>query len=353
MFTLNEKMRIINASADVKLFAADGTEITDGSGIITAGTPDTANPGVLLSINGFGKFNLDQMVSARARRGVLAVKESREFTTVVPTGVTTGDAVEVIVTLRTNRYQAEVLAAKHIGQGRTIKFQSTIITQATPTATNIADAISAGWAAYLSVFNIGQPFINVTNAGAVLTVAATTGYESISIERVEIKRVNSGIGSPLVFRLAATGTPVIGTEGLGTGKFLEESVRMATGANNDPYGVDTNGVGVDLRGLYTEFSFKYATSFSDAINPNGASMGMTETGIPALHEFVLFLNEATCNGAATANAAIPKIAQVARHRALAGKGLATAVTGLTTAQEAVQNLIKGANSVATVANFVS
>jgi hypothetical protein len=349
MFTLSEKIRVINSPSDITVF--------DNTNTVVATTAAIVN-GDELRIPGFGKFNTDNIVNIKCRRAVPASVDSKDFTVVAPAGVAIGDAIEVVISVDTDRYQAEVLAQNHIGNGRTIKFSTEPLTGVS--AANIRTAIVAGWNSWLALFTVAQPFISVT-AGVAATdieVASTPGYESVTIKRVEIRRTNQGIGTQPLIPLAVAVVNSVGTEGKGQGKFLEESIRMATPYNTDPYGVDTFATGVDLRGQYTEVSFEYATEYLENLGTTAADYAHTAIGgpavggVPANHSFTLFLNEDTCLGT---NGAIHKLAGIAVLRAGVLAYLASTVNAapLSAADERAEVLIfTDESSVATSAAFI-
>jgi len=308
MFTLSEKIRVINSDADIQILSATGVLATTTAAIVASGTPALDYEYGSIAIPGFGKFPISaataaerQIVSFIKATSVAPTANVKDFTVVSPTAsLAIGDAIEVIVSIETSRYQSDVLTTNQIGGGRTVKFSTAPL--AAIAATDIRTAIVAGWATYKDLFAIGTPSIEVT-ASAVATnkvrVAAAPGFESITITKVEIKRVAQGAGFQTPVKLVET-LITAGTEGRGTGKFLEESVRMATGLNNDPYGIDTTGTQVDLRGTYTEYSFTINAPYTEKLSTLAADNGP----LPATHKFVLYVNEVT--GAGT-NGAIARL----------------------------------------------
>jgi len=350
MFTLSEKIRVMNADSEVQVY--------DPSNSVRATSAAIAN-GDTLRISGYGHFSIDNITNIKCKRAVAPVAESKDFTVVAPAGVAVGDAIEVIISLSTDRYQAEVLTTNHIGGGRTLSFSTAPLTGVT--VADIRAAIIAGWTAWLNLYTSNTPFIGVT-AGAAATdieVAALAGYESIHIDRVEIRRVNQGIGSQAPVSLAVNVVNAVGTEGHGQGKFLEESIRMATPMNTDPYGVDTSSTQVDLRGSYTEVSFDYLTSYEENLGTTAADYAQTSIGGPAIggvaatHSFTLFFNE---NTMLAANGAIAKLAAIALLRAGAVASLTATVTAAPLSAAAERSevmIIADESSVATVAAFIA
>lgn len=351
MFTLSEKIRVMNSASEVQVF--------DNTNAVVATSAAVANTDRLF-IDGFGHFDVDKISNIKMRRAVAATIDSKDFTCVAPAGLAIGDAIEVIVSLETSRYQSEVLAQNYLGNGRTIKFSTAPLTAVTAAA--IRTAIVAGWVAFGNLYTKNTPFIEVVNgtAAADIKVQSLAGYESVSIPRVELKRIQQGIALQTPVSLAINVVNSIGFEGSGTGKFLEESIQMSTPMNVDPYASDTAGTVVDLRGLYTELSFEYSTSYEENLGITAADHGHTTVpggpatgGVAATHSFTLFLNESTM---LAANSAIAKLAAIAVLRSAVYAYLTATVVAapLTAAQERSEVLIYSDNSsVATVAAFIA
>jgi hypothetical protein len=349
MFTLSQKFRILNTPSEVSV-------VTDAN-VAVATALAVVNTDVL-KVAGYGRFDVAKISNIKCRRAIAASADSKDFTAVAPAGLTVGDAIEVLVSLKTSRYQSEVLTANSIGGGRTMKFCTAPLTAVTPTA--IAAAIVAGFEAWKALFTVGNALVTVVaGAGATDVTVSGDAAGSISISRVEIKRVNQGIGSQTPVSLAVSVVNSIAFEGQGQGKFLEESIRMSTPMNTDPYAVDTASTGVDIRGAYTEITFDYATSFEENLATNGADYGNTSIGgpamggVPASHTFTMFLNEATC---LAGDSAIELIAAIAVLRAGVYAYLTATVAAapLTAAQERSEVLIFTDNSsVATSATFIA
>lgn len=351
MFTLSDKQRVLNTAADVKVFdPATNTERATSAAIVN---------GDRLWVEGFGDFNIDNITNIKLRRSVAASADDKEFTVVAPAGIAVGDAVEVIVSLTTSRYQSEVLTQNHIGSGRTFKFSSAIL--AGTTAANIRDAIVTGFTNWQSLFAIGDPLVTVSaGAGAADVQVVGDAAGSIRIDRVEIRRVAQGIATQTPVSLALNVTNSTAFEGMGLGKFLEESIQMATPSNVDPYAADTADTALDIRGTYTEIIFDYATEYSENLSTTAADFGATDSvtgpaagGVPANHSFALYLNEAT---SLAANSAIAKLAAIAVLRSAALAYLTNTVVAapLTAAQERSEVLIyTDQSSVATVAAFIA
>jgi len=345
MFTLSEKIRVLNSSADVEVFD------TSNAAVATTGAITNNDR---LRVAGFGNFDLSKIANIKCRRAVPAVQEDKEFTVVAPAGIAAGDAVEVIISLETGRYQSEVLTTNHIGHGRTFKFQSAVLSGTT--AANIRDAIVTGFTNWQSLFQIGSPLVTVsagTAADDVQVQADLAG--SISVTRVEIKRVAQGIAFQAPVSLALNVTNGVANEGLGLGKFLEESIQMSTPMNTDPYAVDTADSIVDVRGSYTEISFEYSTSYEENLGTTAADYGHTTVpggpstgGVAAVHSFALFCNEATMLGA---NNGIAKLAAIALLRSGVYSYLGATVDATPDNSEVM--ILADGTSVDTVAAFIA
>jgi len=317
MFKSGEKYRILNSDAEVTVRDAAGADVTANG--------DIAANAASLNIAGFCDLVIGDITNVKMRRAVARTAEVSTYAVVAPAGVSIGDVIEVSILAKTSRYQSE-LKNNFIGAARPVIFATAPLTGVT--TTNIADAITAAFTAYTSLFNMGQEFIaSVANTGANVTITLAGGYESVNVDRVEITRANQGLAIQPALTLAQT----IGTannEGSGLGKYLEESVSMATMGNVDPFGVDNEDTRVDLRGLYTEVAFSTAK-----------------------RSFVLFLNEATI----ASDSGVHLLAELV---VLLATTLATvsvnAITTPTVTQEDVEGLLIATGaSVAASADFIA
>lgn len=287
MFTKGDKLRVMNTDSDVKVFNAAGAEVTTAAGVEAL-----AVAGARFDIAGFGSFKFEDVVSIKCRRSSAVVAGSRTFTVVAPTSIAVGEAIEVAIRFKTSRYQGE-LTNNYIEGGRPIIFSTARLTSIT--ANNIAAAIAAGWASYKDLFNMAELPIEVTNPtapSANILVADATGSGSLTIESMEIRRSTQGIAAIDYTNLAVSAT-VVGSEGIGLGKFLEESVQMGTFGNVAPYGVDTVGTQVDLRGAYTQ------VSFTVDVERTGEDLSTLAAGhgpLTTRQEFTVWMNENTMLG---------------------------------------------------------
>jgi hypothetical protein len=286
MYTLGEKFRVLNTSSDLTAF--DGTTPLTTATLVAAATKATT----YFQIKGFGKFylsNLTQFVGVRAKA---ATAEVAKFTTVAPLGLVLGNVIEARITLSTERYEGE-LANNYIVGSRPIIIQTQPLT-AGVAATNVTDAIVAAYTAYKALFNKSNFVLgSLANVGNDLVSTIATGYEGVSVSKIEISISAQGSGSYPKTTLAKVAFGTYGTQGSqgrGLGKFLEESVRVGTADNVRTYGMNAStDTSVDLRGSYTQFNWRMTANYD---MPLGTS---SVDNIPtAEHNFTLFLNEATC-----------------------------------------------------------
>jgi hypothetical protein len=350
MFTLSDKLRVLNTAADVRVYdPANAERVT--SAAIAAGDR--------LYVEGFGSFDINNITNIKLRRALAPIQEDKDFTCVAPAGIAVGDAIEVVISINTSRYQAEVLAQNHIGNGRTFKFSTEALTGIT--AANIRTAIVAGMVTWKSLFAIGDPIVDVIAGTAAADIRVQgDAAGSISVTRVEIRRVAQGIATQTFVSLALNVTTGSAFEGQGQGKFLEETIQMATPCNIDPYDNDTADTRVDIRGNYTELLFEYATSYEENLGTTAADYahttgigGPSTGGVAANHSFGIFCNESTM---LAANSAIAKLAAIAviRATAIAALSLTVVAAPLTANQDRDETLLfSDASSVATVAAFIA
>lgn len=339
MFTLGDKLRVLNADAEVSVSDAAGAPVVTSAAVALTDT---------ITVDGFGKFPIANIADIKMHRAVTPINESNDFTITVPAGLAIGDAIEVRVYAKTTRYQSE-LKNNFIGAVRPITFMTLPLTAVTDT--DIRNAIVAAWINRGFAFNNEAAVINIVNGAAATDVQISTAptYESVNITKVEISRANSGIGTQTPVRLGVSVANAVGNEGLGTGKWLEESVKMATGLNTNPYGSDQATTNVDIRGEYTEVTFAITAIYDENLSTLAADHGP----LNAVHRFTLWLNEATClatNGSVDMFAASAVLAA----GALANVDVNVIPAPLTPAQERVEALIlEDGSSVATGAAFIA
>jgi len=328
MFTLSDKQRVLNQPSSVRAFTPTGTEVTVAASIAATDK---------FLIEGFGHFDIAAITDIQCRRARAAVAEVEDFAVVAPAGIAVGDVIEVVIAMDTARYDSTLFVQDRLGGVKPMVFTTAPLTAITAAA--IATAIAAGFTAYVNTFPKGVFQLAVTNpsAGVVRTTIAT-GYEAISVRSFSIRRNNQGIGLQPFSVLAAT-LVTAGFQGEGVGKFLEESIRMNTPITSNVYGVDNSETQVDIRGLYTAVYFTVQANYEENLSTVAADV----KPLSATHDFVVFLNEATCLGL---NSAINKLARIAFLK-VGTNGMTSAVVAanaLTLALEKSEVLIKADGS---------
>jgi hypothetical protein len=169
-----------------------------------------------------------------------------------------GDVVEVEIKIRSLRNVSSI-ARDFIVDGKSIVFQSVPVV--TADAAGIAAAIAAGYKLSMQNLNDVEIYFDLTSAGDVVTSVVAKGLEHVYVKSMGLKVARHG-GLPFFTIVdSATGKNVVdeGSVGLGLGKFIEESRRMATKENVMPYAQSHGGndQGVDVRGTYTAFTFDF------------------------------------------------------------------------------------------------
>lgn len=335
MFSLGEKLRVLNSDAEIKAFDSTGAAIT--------GVPTSITDSV--SISGFGEVKLSQVTDIKLHRAVAAANESIDYAAVVPAGLAGGDVIEVIVKLKSSRYMSEV-QTNFIGGAGMVKFSTAPLVAGSLASTDVRDAIVAGWAAHKALFHNATLELEVVDGagGSDIQVNTLAGFESVSVEKIEIRRSAQGIAYQTPVALAAGTVNTVGTEGLGTGKFLEESVRMATGFNTNPYGIDTATTQVDVRGAYTSATVEVLLDVEENLGTSFAG----QAGLKRKATFTAYLNETTMMAA---NGAVEILAEAAVLVAVAVAGVSTSASTTPGSDEAL--IIASGASVANADDFIA
>jgi hypothetical protein len=342
MKSLGTKFRVLNSDADIKIFNASGNPVTAATSVAATDT---------IKIAGFGNFPIADITDIQLGRAQAATKFSQEYDSIVPTGLAAGEAVEVIIDYKTSRYESE-LKNNYIGGGRPFIFQSAILGAGTPNATTVATAIIAGFAQYEKHFHMSDLPIKVVAASAGSDIQVDAQTSSITIKSVKIRRVDGKstdfAATPLP---AVSGSLTSAFEGKNLGKFLEESIRMATWYNEDPYCVDNIDSRVDIRGSYTSIDFSLKVPYEQGTL--AAPTPGSNISLEAVHEFTLFVNEATIPGgsgiALLAGAGVAVAGNVTSVTAST-----TAAASMTLAKEKSEALIfSDGGSKATAALFIA
>jgi hypothetical protein len=311
MFTLGEKFRVLNTSADLEVY--DTAVSTSLQRATVADIKLATKATTYFKIKGFGKFALSDITEFYGIRAKAATAEVSTNLVVVPTGLAPGNVIEARITLATERYEGE-LANNYITGGRPIVIQTAPLT--TIGANDIAIAVAAAWNAYVGLFNKATFAIStITAPGAgVITVTMASGYEGVTLSKIEISISAQGSGTYPKTKLVKTVTTA-GSQGRGLGKFLEESIRVGTADNVRTYGMNASSdTSVDVRGSYTQFNWRMTANYDHALGNDSVDFKPT-----AEHSFTLFLNEATCMTAAndtTSALAINRMSELVLKAAL-------------------------------------
>jgi hypothetical protein len=144
----------------------------------------------------------------------------------------------------------------------------------TADAAGIAKAVEDGYKLSMQNLNDIEIYFDLASSGDVVTSTVAKGLEHVYIKSFGLKVARHG-GLPFFYIAdAEKNITQDGEVGLGLGKFIEESRRMATAANVMPYEQSHGGndQGIDVRGKYTQYFF---TASQDSTKPGWES-----------HEFV-------------------------------------------------------------------
>jgi len=216
--------------------------------------------GDVLRVQGYGTFkNTDAAFIANHSvvMAEAATAETKQFEVTIPNGVVAGDAIEVNFVIRSMRNSSD-FARDFITDGKTFVWATRKLNAID--ADSIAAAIVTGWDDMVGKHPEMEVYFKLKAIGSNVEVKAAIGYEFISLKSMSIKHVPvvktvEAVFIPLAEDTTAT---VDGNPGLGLGKFLEESRRMATAQNVMPYAQQHGGnsQGIDVRGKYTAYQFE-------------------------------------------------------------------------------------------------
>ena len=287
MFTMGHKALILNALRAEDTISAAQCTVKGFCDFLAANATDTIAAGVTASA------------------GVVA---NADFRSVLPAGAAIGDSINVEIKFNQNRYVSEY-TSDFIKQGDTIIFQSALLLAAD--VAGVTTAIISGWTNYNAAFNIAQT--------PPLTVAAATGDNALAtdfnvvmaadylnIEKVTIKLVPGGAKTvPAQEYILAVSDDTVavgrggaafllyGVEGLGQGKFLEESIRTASYTNMDPYANKPHGSdSVDIRGSYTLYEFTGTLNAGWATHETLGTAIADQSVASNPQKFTIYANEA-------------------------------------------------------------
>ena len=224
--------------------------------------------GDVLSIEGYGTFNKTDAAFVAQHSFNVAVDPVQEIAIyVIPATsivmppdawgnaqtLAVGNAIEVEVKVRSLRNMS-ALARDFIIDGKSIVFQSTPLLAVD--AAGIATAIAAGYKLLFDKLSESERYFEIVANGDNIELTVTKGLEHVYVKSLGLKVVAHG-GLPFTM-VAKDASSTEGVIGLGQGKFIEESRRMATFENIAPYAQQHGGnsQGVDVRGKYTQYLFE-------------------------------------------------------------------------------------------------
>ncbi|MCK5788268.1 MAG: hypothetical protein KAH32_04690 [Chlamydiia bacterium] len=244
--------------------------------ILNSGNGVTGDSSVL-SIEGYGTFKQGQTSNPIVTPSEDAVGEESKWDIIAPPHLVIGDSIEVVIDIRTSREIGD-LARDFITDGKKIIFQSTNLTGLS--VADIEMAISEGWALFVERNSLSEWYINVEpytiGAGTdgilgteddvinilkddAINIEVLPKYEHVTVKSVRIKRSAVCVGATNCFIKLKKEVTVEGNEGVGLGKWLEESRRMSTPQNSMAYSASHGGnsQGVNVRGKYKTYSFDF------------------------------------------------------------------------------------------------
>lgn len=226
MFNLGTKQVVLNSDANV-----------------TESAPVSGQKGVI-SIAGFGQFQIPTVAEAQARVGAKTVSSLAVagVYTITTAALNATKSYDLVLGIRSPRKLSNIFT-----DGDVWTFQSK------PGSTAPGTAFANG---QIEGFNTNILKFSGTND---IVITFQPGYEGVYIESVALRDVSTE--TPITVATAITTAP---TEGIGLGRHIEEEVQNATGANIDPFGSRGGNETVDIRGRYTEISWTAVAEDDDS-----------------------------------------------------------------------------------------
>jgi len=210
-----------------------------------------------LVIEGYGKFKPGQLTNKKQIDSHVAEGEESSWAIKkVPDGLVVGDAVDVSIDVRTFREKSSQ-ARDFLMHGKKIVFQSAKLNGIDADAISLA--ISEGFASFVARNMQSEWTFIVEDGKGSIDIKILPGFEDNYIKAVKLKRAAKCTGADNCFvDLEGTVTKE-GNEGVGLGKWLEESRRFGTKENVMPYAQSHGGnsQGIDVRGSYKTYMFDF------------------------------------------------------------------------------------------------
>lgn len=284
MFNLGFKQIVINSNAVVNAYTAADTSFA------TPVTGAAVVAGSIVRIDGFGDFVVPALTELAGAVAPMAVSTESAFgTATLSSAAALGDYTAVLAAIDAAKSYVIKLKVKNARDvaGIYTGHSGDIWTFQTQPAASWG---LAGISSIIAGFNDDKVVFTVS--GADLGITFLAGYEGMTLESIEILESVS----EAAVAVTSISIDTVPSYGIGLGKMIEEEVMNATGANIDPYGIQTGGKdgSVDVRGTYTE------VHWTSAINMNGfephAMTGYGDANTEANHvgtEQIAYLNDAS------------------------------------------------------------
>lgn len=297
--------------------------------------------GNVMTIQGYGAFHKDQILSAFGQRSVdeTLSKVTYAMPTALAIGLVSGNVnkpVVVLIRVTTSRYSSEY-AVDFIKRGRPLVLEVNL--SATDTAANVATKVKAALAVYESKFGVGLPF-TYGGTAANLVLEGKEGHIAIN----QVLKLHLSNVAPL---------EVVGTinevneEARVDGKYLEENVRMSN-ENTDGAYVEDAGERPVIGHKYSTIGFSAKTSEGVGLDQAFAPHAQMGEGVGNVQsdgkfDFTLYFDESST---------IATGGQLAKIVAFLGGALSytTTLPGFLLADASVA---AGANLAESVADFIA
>jgi hypothetical protein len=270
MYTLGYKDYVVTRTgADINT-----VRMFDANGLFTP-TPANARA---VELKGFGKFESSKVSNIKVTRGIASTVQTTTFsldTTGTPNfvlaeasgaNVFSNSSFVTVVIDAVDFSQRGEFAQNQYNFGRTFKIQvpwntTTFKTTAAANTDTTAggqefwDAVIAQVATLKSISG-GEFPLTITRATTNVTISVKDS--ELSIRSIKFMDEESYVTSPFVTtNTIALGAPTQSFEGLNTGKFIRESVRVFTDETRRPFNPSSDEYNVNDGDLFTSVTFDY------------------------------------------------------------------------------------------------
>lgn len=183
-------------------------------------------------IPGFGQFPVAHVSSLVAYRYLPGINFSADYS--IPASTAANQTITLKVHVQSNRYESE-FAKDFMRTGRHIMLVAT----STASGQDFVPLIINNWNLVSQRAADRDDYSITLNANGANTLKITGLKFSIDVNAVEYKI--HGQASFSDFSILTPNNKVIALDPVGSGKFVEESVKMSTFVNTDPYAKSHNG----------------------------------------------------------------------------------------------------------------